>query len=118
MWGNTTSSIADICHLLGLVSVSPHPSPVQHSVSWMALSLGTIKVNIDGSFASSRVGIGDIFHDHEGKPLLYFAKHVVVELATHAEILSIWEGLLVVVTSCRSSSSSFIFEPDSTNAVS
>lgn len=94
------------------------PAPVHQSVSWTAPTLGIIKVNIDGSFKSDKVRIGSIFRDHEDKPLLYFAKHVLVDLVIHVEILAVREGLHVVAASCWSSSSSFQFESGSSNAVS
>lgn len=89
------SPIANVCHFLGSVIVLPHLTPIYQSVSWSVPSLGTIKISTDGSFASSRARICGIFRNHENKSLLYFSKHIFVELAIHAKILSIREGFLV-----------------------
>lgn len=79
----------------------------------------TIKVNINGSFSNdnSHIGIGGIFRDCEDMTLLYFAKHLLVELIIHAKILAIGQGFLIAFASHLANLATFYFKSDSSHVV-
>lgn len=56
---------------------------------------------MDGSYScgSDKVGIGGIFRDFMRSILLQFAKEVDIDSVAHVELLTLREGLLVVVAS-------------------
>lgn len=62
-------------------------------------------------------GIGSIFRDDQDNSLIYLAKHVCADLTINVEILAIRECFVIVVTSCWTNSTSFIFRTNFTNAV-
>lgn len=116
--GSGVPSVSDIFHNLEEVSVPPqHCSPVV--TSWVPPSVGTIKINVDESFYMdiNRCGIGGLFRDQSENMFLHFAKEVVTDSTILTEIHMIREGLLIAATSRWSSSSQFLLELDSANAV-
>lgn len=119
---NITPIFADISRCPNSVTV-PIPQKIwsspYHHISWSPAPVCTIKVNKDVSFNSStdQWGIGDIFQDDQGNPLLHFRKQVVVDLTIHVEILTLREGFLVAVAPRWAHSTHFLFELDSSNAV-
>lgn len=86
---------------------------------WLPPLEDIIKINMDGSFCAdlNRCGIGGLFQDHSGNTLLHFAKQVNTNSAILTEIHAIRKGLLIAAASCWSSSSQFLFESNSANAV-
>lgn len=58
-----------------------------------------------------------IFHDHDDKTFLYFARNVLAYSAFHTEILGIHKRLFIVAASHWSNTAIFIFEFDPHNVV-
>lgn len=56
------------------------------------------------------MGIWGIFKDSEGRVFLQFGKAIGAELAIHAEVLVLREGLLVATVGWWVPSHSFLFE--------
>lgn len=74
---------------------------------------------MDGSYSldSSISGIRGIFWGQEGKIFFNLGKQVSTDSTIQTEVLAIQEGILIVVVSKWSTSSSFIIEFDSQNTI-
>lgn len=69
---------------------------------WTPLTIGIMKVNIDGSFCGQFVWsniIGGIFRKHKGNILLQFNKQIKVDSTIKAKLVAVLERLLVAVIS-------------------
>lgn len=108
-------TVANIMQGLGEVDIPRVHKRKRENWSWTSPAIGHIKVDIDGSFlwGSCTEGIDGVFRDSKCKVLLQLCKVVRVDSAVHAELLVVWEGILVAATSRWASCHSFRFESDS-----
>lgn len=100
-WGGYVPSVSDIYRAFVGVMVAPHLVASRPNISWSPPTQGIIKINVDESFSGESLasGIRGVFKDHNESILLQFAKQFGADLAIHAEILAIRNGMLIVTAS-------------------
>lgn len=99
---------------------STYHEPMSPNSVRTSLAQGIMKVNNNGSFSTERssTGIESIFWDHDGRILLYFGKHIIVDSTILVEVLAIRNDLLITAISSWPNSSSFTLESYSLNVAS
>lgn len=120
VWKNVVPSVSVICCSLDEVLIPLQPHALRINTLWVLPSLGSIKINGDGSYSAdqNKSGIGDVFWDHSSNIILHFSKQIATDLAIQVEVMAIRKGLLIAAASRWSSYTTFYIKSDSTNIVS